>query len=313
MSRETKQERIVRGMANQMSEALYDLKNLSTNQTSKELDVEYWCQSLLKTCLGFTASQGYTILAQEVRGKMRPDLVVSKDGTPCFVVEIKKLGFDLNRSDFRSGKIQLAEYLRNMGNVRWGILCNGFEWRLYDFSSIESNGIEILSFDLRGENGELDLSKRGIEDACWSFVDVHESSFNGEAWPILSKEATAFSPESLAKAILSVNTVKYIARVIHGEYEYRANTEVLIEKVYQLLENGLNDSVKDWTETKQAEMARYLRSQKKAGQRRSRKIADKESEGPSSTVVSLVPKTENTSEKPSEPVSLTSELEKKVV
>jgi len=242
---------------------------------------------------------------------MRPDLIVSKDGTPCFVVEIKKLGFDLNRSDFRSGKIQLAEYLRNMGNVRWGMLCNGFEWRLYDFFSLDSNGIEILSFDLRGENGELDLSKRGVEDASWSFIDIHESSFNSEAWPILSKEATAFSPESLAKAILSVNAVKYIARVIHGEYEYRANTEVLIEKVYQLLENGLNDSVKDWNETKQAEMARYLRSQKKAGQRRSRKTGNKDSDGPTLNAVPTAPLTDAISDKPAEVVSSSSNTEKK--
>ncbi len=270
MSRETKHERLTRAMMNQMSEHLFELKNLASNPATKELDVERWCQSVLKNCLGFTAIQGYSISAQEVRGKMRPDLVVSQDGKTCFVVEVKKLGFDLNKADFRSGKVQLGEYLRNCGEVTWGILCNGYEWRLFDFSVGDATGVEILRIDLRGENEELDASKRGIEDLTWNFVEMHENSFQAGSWNTLSKEATAFSPESLGKAILSFGVVKAISKVIRGEHEYKANTEVLFDKIYDLLNKGFNDSVPDWNEVKQAEMARYMRTQKREGQKRPR-------------------------------------------
>lgn len=271
MARETKQDRIVRTMFDQVSEHLYELKALAANPSSKELDIERWCQSVVKSCLGYTATAGYSILAQETRGKMRPDLIISKNGKPLFVMEIKKTTFDLNKSDFRSGKTQLSEYLHQIGNVRWGILCNGFEWRLFDFSNPAVGGIEIISFDLRGEHDELELGKREIEETCWNFLDLHETNCNSDAWTAFSKEATAFSPESLAKAILSLDSVKYIAKVIRGEHEYKANVEVLIEKIAALVESGLDDSVKGWNETRQAEFHKYVKSQKRAGRRRSRK------------------------------------------
>lgn len=120
MAKETKEERFVRSMHEQVSEHLHELKTLMANPNVKELEVERWAQSLLKNCLGYTATNGYSIQAQETRGKMRPDLTISKNGSPFLVVEIKKLGFDLNKSDLRSGKLQLNEYLHNIGNVKWG-------------------------------------------------------------------------------------------------------------------------------------------------------------------------------------------------
>lgn len=125
MAKETKQDRLVRTMIDQTIEHVHELKSLDASPSSKELDVERWCQSVLKSCLGYSPSAGYSIRAQESKGKHRPDLIVLKNDKPVFVIEVKKLGFDLNKSDFRSGKLQLKEYLSNIGDVRWGILCNG--------------------------------------------------------------------------------------------------------------------------------------------------------------------------------------------
>lgn len=305
MSRETKHERLVRSMLTQVSEHLYELKNLAANQLTKELDVERWCQSILKNCLGFTASQGYSISAQEVRGKMRPDLIVSKDGKTCFVVEVKKLGFDLSKADFRSGKVQLSEYLKNCVDARWGILCNGYEWRLFDFTGENSAGVEILSLDLRGDNEELDTSKRGVEESAWSFIDLHESNFQANNWITLSKEATAFSPESLAKAILSYNVIKTITKTIRGEHEYKANTEVLFDKVYDLLDKGLDDSVPGWNETKQAELTRYLRAQKRESLKRPKNTRGEKAEQKTQESVQSV------SSSTEVPVSLENDFDKK--
>jgi hypothetical protein len=72
--------------------------------------------------------------------------------------------------------------------------------------------------------------------------------------------------------------VKYVARVIRGEHEYKANTEVLIEKIFNLLEYGLDDTVHDWNETKQAELSKYIKSQKRAGRKRSRRSGGKDAE-----------------------------------
>src|ERR1035437_826506 len=119
-------------MLDQVTEHLHELKLLEANPSVKESDVEIWAQGFLKNCLGYLASAGYSIRSQETKGKHRPDLIVMKDEKPVLLIEVKKLGFNLNRSDFRSGKVQIGEYLQALGNVKWGILTNGTEWKLFD-------------------------------------------------------------------------------------------------------------------------------------------------------------------------------------
>jgi hypothetical protein len=276
MARESKQERVIRGILDQLTEHLHELKGLEENPSTKEMDVERWCQSVLRNVLGFTATAGYSIRAQESKSKMRPDLIVFNGEKPIFVVEVKKLNFDLNKSELRSGKVQLREYLHNLGDVRWGILSNGFEWKLFDFSSAGA-GIEIAAIDVRGNNEILETSRKAVEELAWDLVDLHEWSFAGKVWGELSKEATAFSPESLARAVLSADVVKYIAKSIRGEHEYKANMEILTDKIYFLLEQGLNDAIAGWNDNMAAEFSKYIKAQKRAS--RSSKRATKRSRG----------------------------------
>jgi hypothetical protein len=267
MSKETKQDRIARNMFDQVSEHFHDLKTLESNPACKEMDVERWCQSFLKNCLGYTATSGYSIRAQEAKGKSRPDLIVLKNEKPVFVVEVKKLGFDLNKSDFRSGKIQLNEYLNLIGNVKWGMLTNGQEWKLFDFSQANFNGVEVCSFDIRSEDDAINTTKKHVEDICYDMVDFHEHSYSAEYWDECLKEALAFSPDTLAKAILSVDVVKYISKFVKGEHEYKASHDVLTDKVYDLLRLGLNDAIKGWNEAKAMDFEKYIKSQKRASNR----------------------------------------------
>lgn len=270
MAKETKQDRIVRGMIDQVTEHLHELKTLEANPNAKEMDVERWAQSFLKNCMGFTSSTGFGIRAQEAKGKMRPDLIVLLNEKPIFVVEVKKLGFDLSKSDFRNGKVQLSEYLNTLGGIRWGILTNGHEWKLYDFSQPQYGGVEVSAFDLRSDSDTIDITKKIVEDQCYEMLDLHECSFSNDVWADLAKEALAFSPESLAKAILSVDVVKYIGKSIRGEHEFKANHEVLTDKVYWLLEQGLNDAINGWNETKAVEFQKYIKSQKRASRKTKR-------------------------------------------
>lgn len=263
MSKETKQDRIVRSTLDQLIEHLHELKMLESNPSCKETDVERWAQSFLRHCLGYTSSAGYSIRAQESRGRTRPDLVVQHEDQAIFVVEVKKLGFDLQKSDFRSGKAQLNEYLNKIGGVQWGLLTNGAEWRLFDFSQMQYGGVEIATFDLRSDGEQIDLGKKAVEERCYDLLDFHESSFAADAWHDLSKEAMVFSPESLAKAILSADVVKYIAKSIRGEHEFKAPHEVLTDHLYCLLEEGLNDAICGWNDEKAAEFHKYIKAQKR--------------------------------------------------
>lgn len=294
MSRETKQDRIVRTLLDQMTEHLHELKGLDANPNTKELDVERWSQSFLRNCLGYTASAGYSIKAQETKGKMRPDLIVLYKDQPIFVIEVKKMGFDLNKSDFRCGKIQLKEYLNLIGDVRWGILTNGCEWKLYDFSLPEYGGIEVATFDIKSDD-TIDLSKKAIEEQAYECFDFHESSFSSQAWSELSREALAFSPESLAKAILSADVVKYVAKYVRGEHEFKANHEILMDRLYWLLEQGLNDAIKGWNETKAAEIHKFVKAQKRASRKtkRTKRVSSPSPAAATETQVACTPVTDN--------------------
>jgi len=275
MAKETKQDRTVRTIFDQVMEHLHDLKGIDGNPNSKEMDVEVWAQSFLKNCLGYTASSGYAIRSQEAKGKMKPDLIVLKNDKPIFVVEVKKVTFDLKKSDFRSGKVQLGEYLNQIGNVKWGMLTNGLEWKLYDFSQPQYRGVEVFCFDLKSEGDVIDLSKRAVEEHCYeSLLDFHETSYTSSLWEESAKEALAFSPESLAKAILNADVIKYVAKSIRGEHEYRANLEALTDRVHELLDKGLDDAVADWNEVKQLELHKFVKSQKRASRKakRTRKV-----------------------------------------
>jgi predicted type IV restriction endonuclease len=274
MAKETKQDRIVRTILDQVTEHLHELKNLEASTSTKELDVERWAQSFLRSCLGYTSSAGYSIRAQEAKGKMRPDLLVLKNDKPIFVVEVKKLGFDLNKSDFRSGKTQLSEYLNLIGNVRWGILTNGIEWKLIDFSQAQYGGIEVSCFDLKSDSDIIETAKKAVEEQCYELYDLHESSYISDSWLELAKEAMAFSPESLARAILSADVIKYIAKFVRGEHEFKANQEILSDKVYWLLEQGLNDAISGWNDAKAAEILKYVKAQKRAARKVKRSKKD---------------------------------------
>lgn len=274
MAKETKQDRIVRSIFDQVTEHLYELKLLESNTNAKESDVERWTQSFLRNCLGYTASAGYSIKSQESKGKMRPDLLVLKEEKPIFVVEVKKIGFDLNKSSFRSGKTQLSEYLSQIGSVRWGVLTNGIEWKLIDFSQPQYGGIEVSGFDLKSDGDVIEIARKSVEEQCYEVYDLHEMSYGSGAWGELAREAMAFSPESLARAILSADVVKYIAKFVRGEHEFRVNQEILSDKVYSLLEQGLNDAISGWNEAKAAEIQKYVKAQKRAFRKAKRSRKD---------------------------------------
>jgi len=279
MARETKQDRIVRTISDQVAEHLHELRALETSINSRESDVEVWVQSFLKNCLGYISSSGHQIRAQESKGKIRPDLIVHKNEKPTFIVEVKKIGFDLSKSDFRSGKTQLFEYLNHIGGVKWGILSNGHEWRLYDFSQPSYGGIEVFSLDLRSDVDTIDLNKKAVEELCYELYNLHEASYSSEVWEELSKEAMAFSPESLSKALLSNEVIRLVSRIIRGEHDFKANQEVLTDNVYELVERGLDDSIPGWNDTKQAEFHKYLKSQKRASRRAKRTKTSQSSTG----------------------------------
>lgn len=106
------------------------------------------------------------------------------------------------------------------------MLTNGYEWKLYDFSSQQYGGIEMACVDLMHCDGDtFAFDKRSVEDRCYDMFDFHEQSYT---------------------------------------QDYKANSEVLTDKIFSLIELGLNETVSGWNDAKAAELQKYVKSQKRA-------------------------------------------------
>jgi hypothetical protein len=89
--------------------------------------------------------------------------------------------------------------------------------------------------------------------------------------------------------------------VIRGEHDYRANTEVLFDKLQRLLETGLKGMV-DWNDVKEAELHKYVTTQKRVGRKKRSQADTKDQPAPAAngngtTEAAAAAKAEDTPEK----------------
>jgi hypothetical protein len=159
----------------------------------------------------------------------------------------------------------------------------------------------VASVDIRDEQHEINTTAKNIDETGWELIDFSASFYESKTWEKLSQEAQAFSPDSLAKAILTNDSVKRIAKFLTGEHEYRVSVDVLTDKLSELVEHGLAGSVNNWNETNHDELARYVRTQKRAAKKVRRKPVDKTAAGavviPISSEVKPTPTEVNETEK----------------
>lgn len=233
MPKESHEERLHREMIPNLMESLTELKTMVANGNTKESFVEAWCRGIVKRVLGFSATAGYNVVNQATHGKMRFDLVVTLSDNPdkiLLVAEIKRLGSDLSKSDFRSGKTQLKEYALSIG-TRWGILTNGCEWRLYDF---QSDAISLREVVICEDVSNIDTSTKAVSDTAYDLAEL-SSYYIDKGLADFSAEAQALSGDSLAKAVLSTDIMKKIAKYLHSQKRQLKKTR----------QRGLNDAGAD--------------------------------------------------------------------
>ncbi len=207
-------------------------------------------------------------MRKKQKAKLAPTLSLCTKINLYSSSKLKNLVSIFQKSDFRSGKTQLAEYLNQIGNVRWGMLTNGVEWKLFDFSQTQYGGIEISAFDLKSEGDVINVTKKAVEEQCYEFFDFHEVSYTESSWPELSKRSYGFFSGSLSKAILSVDVVRYIAKFVRGEHEFKANHEILTDRLYWLFRSkALMMLSPDGMIRKLRKFIKYVKAQKRASRK----------------------------------------------
>ena len=267
MARKTKQERVVQKLSKQLSKPLQDLHTTISGNHPMQSELALWVQGILQNYLDFSSSNHYHMVFNNADGPAtQPDMVIMKDNQSLIVVDVLHISNPMGRSIVEHNALELDQYLKQIGSVRWGILTNGLEWKLYDF---ENNGIEIAYFDIRRDKTNIDFSTAGIEEIAWGLSDFHESIYASGDWETFSKEMNAVSPESIVKAILSADTMKHVFELFRNQNEFKGSSEVLIEETFRLLKSGLDSPLTKSDHTRRDELNRYVREQKKASRKSS--------------------------------------------
>ena len=247
MSKNSKQE-IVQELLRRISEHLVKVDAITNEDEAIKFYVEGWSRSMLTTCLGFSEENGYKIDTPRAN-VLGPTLSVSEGERTVLAIEVIGLGTPMNQSILGSDKVNYTEFFRDIGMCRWGMLTNGFEWKLYDF---DHDCCEVLYFDLRARKKEktsIVEEKRGL-----GLLRFHELSLRSGDWSRCSEKSREISADLLVKTLLSSENINLISQQMRNKTRYGGTQKMLIDQMFRLLKPSFE---------KNSRLDRYVQTIKK--------------------------------------------------
>jgi len=158
---------------------------------------------------------------QQIKDKF-VDIAVKLNNAIKLLIEVKAAGIELKDKHIEQAK----NYAAN-GNIRWVLLTNGIQWRLFHLTFEE--GIE------EEKVFSVDLSKDNIDDAVKSLALLARESVNKNGLEEYWSKFTALSPESIGKALYSEETLCEMRRVIRKKEEFLVDIEELASAIHNML------------------------------------------------------------------------------
>lgn len=158
----------------------------------------------------------------QVKGKYC-DLAIKIDGNTQFLVEAKACCEPL-----RDRHVDQAQQYASKGNIRWVVLTNGLDWRLYHLTFEEGIDYEIAF--------EINLEKEDeFDQACDRLALLHKSAIKKGALEEYWKEKTALGPSSIAQGLFHVDTLRVIRRLIRKKEGFLVDPEDLAKSIHEML------------------------------------------------------------------------------
>lgn len=252
MKKQLKPASLINSMSEGMIKQFHELKTIELKQTSKHSDVERWTERFLTTCLGYTTSKGYFVQKMEEHYEAGPDFMVFEGKTPLFVVELKKLGCNLNKYDYRYQELPVKTLMKTVGFVPYAFLTNGYEWRLYDLSN--PNFVqEIYSCDMRNEVHEFEFDKKFVQHMCDDFFHFHAAHYAAKGWLSTSRRDFFHYPEFMTKTRVGHYVMNY-AYKINAEGSYN-HWEQFYKKYSRFMGKKLSQYKHQWEKRKSMKAA----------------------------------------------------------
>lgn len=216
-------------------------------QGKKEADIVMYLVQFFHEALGYDIFKEIS-KEYQIKGKYC-DIALKMEGEVGILVEAKQPGMRLVKKH-----IEQAEIYGMKSGIKWVLLTNGCEWKLFHLSYDEAEGIESTQVF------STDLVKSFMEkpnDVVEKFMLLHKRNFmKGELEKYFTKK-TMLIPESLAKALFTEDVLKAIRKEVNKGAEVRVG----IEDIEKALKNLLDKEVL-------ADMVIKVRKTKKATRRK---------------------------------------------
>ncbi len=192
----------------------------------KEADIVMYLVQFFQSVLGYSIFDEIS-KEYQIKGKYC-DIALKIKGEVGMLVEAKQPGIRLVKKH-----IEQAEIYGMRSGIKWVLLTNGCEWRLFHLTYDDSEGIEsTLVFS-------TDLVKSFMEkpnDVVEKFMLLHKRNFmKGELDKYFTKK-TMLIPESLAKALFTEEVLRSIRREVNKGAEVKVGIDDIAKALKILLD-----------------------------------------------------------------------------
>lgn len=198
------------------------------DRTANESDTVMYLVKLFEEVLGYDSLKGE--ISKEVSIKDRYcDFGVKLDGTIRLLVEAKAAGL----KGLVDKHIEQAENYASKAGIRWVLLTNGIEWRLYHLSWAENEGI---THDLAWQGNLLEELESDVE-CLWNKLSLLSrpalaAGLLDEYW----ERKKALSPGSVVRVLF----VEDVLTVIRRELNRNAPARLDMEDVFNAVRDALS-------------------------------------------------------------------------
>ena len=195
-------------------------------QGKKEADIVMYLFKFFQDTLGYSIFDEIS-KEYQIKGKYC-DIALKIKGEVGLLVEAKQPGIRLVKKH-----IEQTEIYGMKSGIKWVILTNGCEWRLFHLSYDEAEGIEstlVFGTDL------VRSFKEKPNDVVEKFMLLHKRNFIKGELDKYFKKKTMLIPESLAKALFTEEVLRSIRREVNKGAEVKVGVDDIAKALKTLLD-----------------------------------------------------------------------------
>lgn len=195
-------------------------------QGKKEADIVMYLVQFFQETLGYSIFDEIS-KEYQIKGKYC-DIALKIKGEVGLLVEAKQPGIRLVKKH-----IEQAEIYGMRSGIKWVLLTNGCEWRLFHLSYDDAEGIEstlVFNTDL------VKSFKEKPNDVIEKFMLLHKRNFMKSELDKYFTKKTMLIPESLAKSLFTEEVLRAIRREINKGAEVRVGIEDIAKALKNLLD-----------------------------------------------------------------------------